>query len=159
MIMKIRKATRKDASLIISMIRGIAKYEKLLHEVSNTEEMILEKLFGKKRYAEVIFGYEGNTVVGFALYFYNYSTFTGKQGLYLEDLFVLEEFRGKGYGKGLLMELIRKAKEQDCGRMEWVVLNWNKGAIELYNSLGAKPLGEWTTYRLDREGIDNLCKQ
>lgn len=156
--MKVRKAKRKDAKLIISMIMGIAKYEKLAHEVVNTEQLVHEKLFGKRRYAEVLLAYEGKEAVGFALYFYNYSTFTGKQGLYLEDLFIREEFRGKGYGKNLLLALVKRAKEEDCGRMEWVVLNWNQGAINLYNSIGAKAMTEWTTYRLDEEEINKLCK-
>ena len=153
----IRPAAREDAETILFFIHAIADYEKLSNEVVNTAEMIREKLFGRDRVAEAILGFEGDTPVGFAVFFHNYSTFTGKPGLYLEDLFVLEEHRGKGYGKKLLLYLARLAKERDCGRFEWVVLDWNTPAIEFYNSLGAKQMNEWIITRVDGEQLDRLA--
>lgn len=146
--MHIREANPADVPLILDLIKGIAEYEKLSHEVETTEEKLLHTLFGPKRYAEVLLCYEGNTAVGFALYFYNYSTFRAKPGIYLEDLFVYPEHRGKGYGKALLTTLIDKAKAEGCGRVEWCVLDWNKPAIDFYLALGAKPMDEWTTFRI-----------
>ena len=110
--------------------------------------LLLKNLFGEKPFAEVILGFEADLPVGFALFFHNYSTFTGKPGLYLEDLFVRPEFRGKGYGKQLLLKLIELAKERGCGRMEWAVLDWNEPAIEFYKSIGAKPMDDWTIFRV-----------
>ncbi len=146
--MIIREAVKADVPLILEFIKGIAEYEKLLHEVETTEEKLNDTLFGTKPFAEVLLCYEGETPVGFALYFYNYSTFRAKPGIYLEDLFVLPEHRGNGYGKALLTALIDKAKAQDCGRVEWSVLDWNTPAIDFYKSMGAKAMDEWTVFRI-----------
>lgn len=151
----IRKAVREDTALILEFIRGIAKYEKMENEVEATIEMLEEQLFDKGR-AEVIFAMEKDKEVGFALFFHNFSTFVGRAGLYLEDLYVYPEYRGKGYGKALFMELVNIASERRCGRMEWVCLNWNKPSIDFYRSMGAVSLDEWTTYRLDEKGIERL---
>lgn len=151
----IRKAEREDAALVLEFIKGIAKYEKMENEVEATVELLEEQLFDKGR-AEVIFAMEDGKDVGFALFFHNFSTFVGRGGLYLEDLYVYPEYRGKGYGKALFLELVRIANERKCGRMEWVCLNWNTPSIEFYRSLGAVPLDEWTTYRLDEKGIERL---
>ena len=152
----IRKAVREDTALIFEFIRGIAKYEKMENEVEATVEMLEEQLFDKGR-AEVIFAMEKDKEVGFALFFHNFSTFVGRAGLYLEDLYVYPEYRGKGYGKALFMELVNIASERRCGRMEWVCLNWNKPSIDFYRSMGAVALDEWTTYRLDEKGIERLA--
>lgn len=152
----IRKAVREDTALILEFIRGIAKYEKMENEVEATVEMLEEQLFDKGR-AEVIFAMEKDKEVGFALFFHNFSTFVGRAGLYLEDLYVYPEYRGKGYGKALFMELVNIASERRCGRMEWVCLNWNKPSIDFYRSMGAVALDEWTTYRLDEKGIERLA--
>jgi GNAT superfamily N-acetyltransferase len=152
-----RYATEEDAALILEFIKGIATYEKMLDEVVNTEEMIKEIVFGKG-HAEVIFALEGEKEVGFALFFHNYSTFVGRAGIHLEDLFVWPEYRGKGYGKALLCEVARIAKERGCGRLEWTCLDWNTPSINFYLSLGATPMDEWTIYRLTADQIDNLLK-
>ena len=152
----IRKAVREDTALIFEFIRGIAKYEKMENEVEATVEMLEEQLFDKGR-AEVIFAMEKDKEVGFALFFHNFSTFVGRAGLYLEDLYVYPEYRGKGYGKALFMELVNIASERRCGRMEWVCLNWNEPSIDFYRSMGAVALDEWTTYRLDEKGIERLA--
>lgn len=151
----IRKAVREDAELVLDFIKGIARYEKMEDEVEATVEMIEEQLFDKRR-AEVIFAVENGREVGFALFFHNFSTFVGRNGLYLEDLFVLPEYRGRGYGKALFLELVRIARERNCGRMEWVCLDWNKPSIDFYRSMGAVPLDEWTTYRLAGEALAEL---
>jgi GNAT superfamily N-acetyltransferase len=152
----IRKAVREDAALILEFIKGIARYEKMENEVEATVELLEEQLFDKGR-AEVIFAMEKDKEVGFALFFHNFSTFVGRAGLYLEDLYVYPEYRGKGYGKALFMELVNIASERRCGRMEWVCLNWNKPSIDFYRSMGAVALDEWTTYRLDEKGIERLA--
>lgn len=151
----IRKAVREDTALILEFIRGIAKYEKMENEVEATVEMLEEQLFDKGR-AEVIFAMEKDKEVGFALFFHNFSTFVGRAGLYLEDLYVYPEYRGKGYGKALFMELVNIASERRCGRMEWVCLNWNEPSIDFYRSMGAVALDEWTTYRLTEDAIAKL---
>lgn len=153
--MEIRKAVRQDVPLILEFIKGIARYEKMENEVVATAELLEEQLFDKGR-AEVIFAMEEGTEVGFALFFHNFSTFLGRSGLYLEDLFVYPEHRGKGYGKALFLELVRIANERGCGRMEWVCLNWNKPSIEFYRSMGAMSLDEWTTYRLTSDVMKKL---
>ena len=153
--MEIRKAVRPDVPLILEFIKGIARYEKMENEVVATTELLEEQLFDKGR-AEVIFAMEEGTEVGFALFFHNFSTFLGRSGLYLEDLFVYPEHRGKGYGKALFLELVRIANERGCGRMEWVCLNWNKPSIEFYRSMGAMSLDEWTTYRLTSDVMKKL---
>lgn len=153
--MEIRKAVRQDVPLILEFIKGIARYEKMENEVVATTELLEEQLFDKGR-AEVIFVMEEGAEVGFALFFHNFSTFLGRSGLYLEDLFVYPEHRGKGYGKALFLELVRIANERGCGRMEWVCLNWNQPSIDFYLSMGAEPLNEWTTYRLNEQTIFKL---
>lgn len=154
-MVQFRTATERDAALVLEFIKGIAIYENMLDEVINTEEQIREVVFGKRN-AEVIFALEGEKEVGFALFFHNYSTFVGKSGIHLEDLFVWPEYRGKGYGKGLLLEVARIAKERGCGRLEWTCLDWNKPSIDFYLSMGAVPMDEWTIYRLTAEKIDEL---
>ncbi len=153
-----RYATEDDAALILEFIRGIAIYEKMLDEVVNTDELIKEVVFGKG-HAEVIFALDGEKEVGFALFFHNYSTFVGRAGIHLEDLFVWPEYRGKGYGKALFCEVARIAKERNCGRMEWTFLNCNTPSINFYLSMGAVPMDEWTTYRLTADKIDALLKR
>ena len=154
---RIRKATEADAALVLEFIKAIAIYENMLDEVVNTEEMIKEIVFGKGN-AEVIFVLEGEKEVGFALFFHNYSTFVGKSGIHLEDLFVWPEYRGKGYGKALFLEVARIAKERGCGRMEWTCLDWNTPSINFYLSMGAIPMDEWTIYRLTEDKLAELVK-
>lgn len=156
-IFQFRYAEEKDAALVLDFIKGIATYEKMLDLVVNTEEMIKEVVFVQKR-AEVIFVLEDGKEVGFALFFHNYSTFVGRSGMYLEDIFVLPEHRGKGYGKALFVEVARIAHERNCGRMEWTCLDWNTPSINFYKSLGAVPMDEWTTYRLTEDKIAQLVK-
>lgn len=152
----IRKATENDIPTILHLITQLAIYEKLEHEVVATEETLKQTIF-VQNYAEVIIGEEGGQPVGFALFFHNYSTFLSKPGIYLEDLFVEVAHRGKGYGKKLLAEIARIAKERNCGRLEWSVLNWNTPSIEFYKSLGAKPMDEWTVYRMTEQEINDLA--
>lgn len=142
-----RYATEKDTALILDFIKELAIYEKMLDEVVATEELLKEWIFSKKK-AEVIFAMENGVEIGFALFFHNFSTFLGRAGLYLEDLFVKSDSRGKGYGKALLKELARIAVERGCGRLEWSCLDWNKPSIDFYLSLGAKPMSDWTAYRI-----------
>jgi GNAT superfamily N-acetyltransferase len=144
----IRECTREDMGLVLSFIRELAVYEKMIDEVVVTEDLLYDQLLVKKLSACVL-AFEDNVPVGFALYFFNFSTFLGKNGLYLEDLFVRPAFRGKGYGKKLLFHLADIAKQRNCGRMEWSVLNWNTPAIDFYKSIGAKPMDGWTVFRLD----------
>lgn len=153
---KLRPAVPADVSTILSLIKGLAEYEKLAHEAVATEEDLRETLFGKKKFAEVIIGEENGTPVGFALFFHNYSTFLGKPGIYLEDLFVEPEHRGKGYGKALLTHLASLAVERNCGRLEWSVLDWNEPAIGFYKSLGAVPMKGWSVFRLTGEALGKL---
>ena len=153
-----RYANEKDAALILEFIRELAKYENMLDEVVATEELLREWIFEKKK-AEVIFALEDEKEVGFALFFHNFSTFLGRAGIYLEDLFVKPEYRGKGYGKGLLKKLAQIAKERGCGRLEWWCLDWNKPSIDFYLSLGAEPMDEWTTYRIAGETLDKLAQE
>jgi len=153
----IRNAKQDDISLIFSFISQLAVYEKMADEVVATEELLNEWLFEKK-IAEVIFVCENDKEVGFALFFHNFSTFVGRGGLYLEDLFVLKEYRGRGYGKMLFKKLASIAVERGCGRMEWCCLNWNQPSIDFYLSLGARPMNEWTTYRLTAEALENLAE-
>ncbi len=155
----IRFAKEEDVTLILSLIKGIADYEKLLHEVVATEEILRKSLFGKHKYAEVIIAEYKNETAGFALFFHNFSTFLGKPGIYLEDLFVKPELRGKGIGKILLTYLGKLAIERDCGRVEWSVLDWNEPAIKFYKNLGAQPLSEWTVLRVAGEAIKKLADQ
>jgi len=155
----LRIAEAKDVPLILDFIRKLADYERLSHEVVATEEDLKKYLFGRKKMAEVILGYEGEVPVGFALFFHNFSTFLGKPGVYLEDLFVREEHRGKGYGKRLLTYLAKLAMERDWGRLEWAVLDWNEPAIEFYKSLGATLLDEWIVNRVTGESLVKLAEK
>ena len=151
-----RKAGRKDVALILEFIRELADYEKMLDEVVATPEL-LEKWIFDERKAEVIFALEGEREVGFALFFHNFSTFLGRAGIYLEDLYVRPECRGKGYGKALLKELARIAVERGCGRLEWWCLDWNRPSIDFYLSLGAEPMKDWTVYRIAGETLKALA--
>jgi GNAT superfamily N-acetyltransferase len=153
---RIERATEADAPLILRLIRGLAEYEKLAHEVTVTEAGLRETLFGARPAAEVIIAYTGDTPVGFALFFPNYSTFLGKPGLYLEDLFVLPEWRGHGFGRGLLTHLATLAVERGCGRFEWSVLDWNEPAIGFYKSLGATLMDGWSIFRLTGDALRRL---
>jgi GNAT superfamily N-acetyltransferase len=153
----IRSATPADVPTIARLIRGLAEYERLAHAVVLDEARLHDHLFGERRYAEVLMAVDGETVVGFALFFHSYTTFTCKPCIYLEDLFVLPEHRGKGHGKGLLIALAKLAVERDCARVEWSVLNWNEPAIQFYKSLSAKPMDEWTVYRVTGEALGKLA--
>lgn len=154
----IRYAEEKDVSVILSFITELAIYENMLDDVVATEALLQEWIFEKKK-AEVILAEEDGKAVGFALFFHNFSTFLGRAGIYLEDLFVLPEYRGKGYGKALLKKLAGIAVERGCGRLEWSCLDWNKPSIDIYLSFGAKPMDEWTVYRLTGETLINFAKQ
>ena len=153
----IREAVVEDAPLILSFIRELAEYEKLLHEVEIDLPILKKNLFGEKPYAYAIIGEYQSKPAGFALYFHNFSTFLGKPGIYLEDLYVKPQYRGKGLGKQLLSHLAKKAIEMDCGRLEWWVLNWNEPAIKFYQSIGAKPMDEWTVNRVTGEALKELA--
>ena len=155
--MDIRYATKDDAALILEFIKGLARYEQMEDEVVATEELLQEWIFDKNK-AEVIFAIEDNKEVGFALFFHNFSTFLGRAGIYLEDLYVKPEYRHKGYGKGLIKTLASIANERGCGRLEWWCLDWNKSSIEFYKSLGAKDMSEWTVYRIDGKVLIELGK-
>jgi GNAT superfamily N-acetyltransferase len=155
---QIRPARVEDVPVILELIRDLATYERAPHEVTATEEQLVDVLFGERPAAEVLLVFEGKSLVGFAVFFHNFSTWLGQPGLYLEDLFVKPEKRGKGYGLALLVQLAKIARDRDCGRMEWAVLNWNEPAIKFYRALGAKPMDEWTVFRLTREGIVRLAK-
>jgi GNAT superfamily N-acetyltransferase len=155
---RIEKTTEKDIPLIFAFIKRLAEYEKLSHEVVATEETLRETLFGERRFAEVVIAYYNNIAAGYALFFHNFSTFIGRPGLYLEDLFVQPEFRGKGIGKSLLLHLAQIAVERKCGRMEWAVLNWNESAIAFYKQLGAASMNEWTVYRLTDDVLKALVR-
>lgn len=152
-----RWANENDCGLILYFIKELAAYEKMLDEVVATEEILREWIFEKKK-AEVIFACEGQKEVGFALFFHNFSTFLGRSGLYLEDLFVLPEYRGKGYGRALLKKLAKIAVERGCGRFEWWCLDWNRPSIEFYLSLGAKAMGDWTVYRIDGDTLREMAE-
>ena len=154
---QIRSARVEDVPIILQLIRDLATYERAPDEVTATEDQLVEVLFCERPVAEVLLAFEGKLPVGFAVYFYNFSTWLGRPGLYLEDLFVKPEKRGKGYGRALLVELARIAHDRGCGRMEWAVLNWNEPAIKFYQALGAKPMDEWTVFRLTREEIAKLA--
>lgn len=154
----IRPATRDDVPLVLEFIRDLARYERLQHEVSASEAELGEALFGDRRYAEVVFACSGGTPVGFALFFHNFSTFKGRPGIYLEDLFVRPEARGQGIGKRLLAYLARTAVERRCARLEWAVLDWNEPSIGFYRSLGAVPMDEWTTFRLTDDALALLAR-
>lgn len=153
-----RFAERADTPLILHFIKQLADYEKMLDEVVAGEKTLEEWIFDRQK-AEVIFALEDGIEVGFALFFHNFSTFLGRAGLYLEDLFVLPEHRGKGYGKAILKKLASIAVERGCGRLEWWCLNWNEPSIEFYCSLGAEAMDEWTTYRITGETLKKLAQE
>lgn len=155
--LEFRYATREDIPLILTFIKELADYEKLLHEVVATEEVLDEWIFRQKR-AEVIFPMVNGEEVGFALFFHNFSTFLGRCGLYLEDLYIRPEHRGNGYGKAILRHLARIAEARGCGRMEWWCLDWNKSSIDFYLAMGARPMDEWTTYRLTGESLKKMAE-
>ena len=155
----IRPATIEDAGLILRFIRELADYEKLLHEVIADEATLKQSLFGETPHAKVVIGEYNGVAVSFALYFHNFSTFLGRPGIYLEDLYVQPTMRGKGLGKILLGYLASLAIELNCGRLEWWVLDWNKPAIDFYQSLGAQPMDEWTVNRVAGEAFGKLAKQ
>jgi len=154
---EIRTAKKEDVHLILSFIKELAEYEHLAQEVVATEEMLTESLFGKDSITEVLLAYYNNKPVGFALFFHNFSTFLGRKGIYLEDIYVKPQHRGKGIGKALLVKLAKIAKERNCGRLGWAVLNWNKAAIEFFESLGAIPMDEWRTYRMAGKSLTKLA--
>ena len=155
---KIVKATSEDVGAILDFVRRLAEFEKLAHEMVATPELIVQHLFGEHPRAEVIFAEVDSEKVGFALFFTSFSTFLAKPGIYLEDLFVVPEHRGRGYGKMLLSHLARTATERNYGRLEWSVLDWNKTAIELYRSLGSVAMSEWTVHRLSGERLRMLAE-
>ncbi|MBX3708598.1 MAG: GNAT family N-acetyltransferase [Gammaproteobacteria bacterium] len=156
-IFQMKSATVNDIPLILSFIKELADYEKLPHEVLATEEVLRESLFGEKPVAEVLLGYLNDEPVSFLVFFHNFSTFLGKPGLYLEDIFVRPEARGKGIGQKMLAYLAHLAQARNCGRMEWSVLDWNEPAINFYQRLGAKPMSEWTVYRVTDNELNELA--
>lgn len=153
-----RFATENDAALILNFIKGLAEYEKMSDDVVATEDLLREWIFEKKK-AEVVFALENGVEVGFALFFHNFSTFLGRAGIYLEDLYVKPEYRGRGHGKALLQKIAQIAVERECGRLEWCCLDWNKPSIDFYLSLGAMPLDEWTSYRFAGEGLKSFANK
>ncbi len=156
---RIELATERDVPVILNLIKGLAEYEKLAHEVVATEECLSESLFGSRRVAEVLLGYAGAEPVGFAVFFHNYSTFLGRPGIYLEDLFVVPQWRRRGLGTQLLRRIAHIAMERGCGRLEWSVLDWNEPAIKFYKKLGARAMDEWTVYRVTGDALKNLAKR
>jgi GNAT superfamily N-acetyltransferase len=155
---QIRAATREDVPTILRLIRALAEYEKLLDQVVATETAIETSLFGARPYAEALIAWQDRQPVGLALFFHNYSTFLGRPGIYLEDLFVLPEARGHGVGRALLARVAQIAVDRDCGRLEWSVLDWNQPAIEFYRHLGARPLDEWIVNRLSGDALQALAR-
>jgi GNAT superfamily N-acetyltransferase len=155
--LEIRAATEDDVPLLLSLIRELAEYERLSHEVVATEDLLRESLFGRRRVAEALLGYLGDEPAGFALFFHNFSTFLGRPGSYLEDLYVRPEFRGAGVGRALLVYLAGLARDRDCGRLEWSVLDWNEPAIGFYERIGAAPVSGWTIYRVSGEALEELA--
>jgi GNAT superfamily N-acetyltransferase len=153
----IRPASEEDVPLILSFVRELAGYERLLHEVSATEDLLRFHLFGERRGAEVVIGQHANEPAGLALFLHTFSTFLGRPGIYLEDLYVRPEFRGNGIGRAMLVYLAGLAKERDCGRLEWSVLDWNEPAIRLYRGIGAVSMDDWTVYRVAGKDLDELA--
>jgi GNAT superfamily N-acetyltransferase len=154
---QIRSANKADVPVILSFIKKLADYERLSHEVVATEKLLLETLFGRRRTAEVALGYFKREPVGFVLFFHNFSTFLGRPGIYIEDLFVDEAFRRQGFGGSLLRHVAKLAKQRNCGRLEWSVLDWNEPAINFYRKLGAVPMSEWTVFRVTGEDLTKLA--
>lgn len=159
MSLSIRQASIEDCPLILQFIKQLADYEKLLHEVVANVTTLEESLFGDRPYAEVVIAEHQDQPVGFALFFHNYSTFLGQPGLYLEDLYIQPEMRGKGFGKTLLVYLANLALERNCGRLEWWVLDWNQSAKDFYQSLGAEPMDDWTVNRVTGDALSKLASQ
>lgn len=159
MALKIERATERDLPAIVRLVRQLAEYEKLAHVMVSSEEDFRRALFGPRRNVEALLAFSGDAPVGFALYFYNFSTFLGKRGIYLEDLFVEPEHRGQGIGKALLQRLAGIAQDQDCGRMEWSVLTWNQPSIDFYHRLGAVTLDDWRTFRLTGAALERLAER
>ncbi|HZY64319.1 MAG TPA: GNAT family N-acetyltransferase [Rubrobacteraceae bacterium] len=157
--LEIRPATEEDVPLLLRFIKELAEYENLSHEVSATAEVLKESLFGGRRVAEALLAYSGGEPAGFALVFHNFSTFLGRSGIYLEDLYVRPEFRGSGIGRALLARLAKLAKERGCGRLEWWVLDWNEPSIGFYKSLGAVAMDDWTVYRVAGEALERLSRE
>ncbi|PYS50825.1 MAG: GNAT family N-acetyltransferase [Acidobacteria bacterium] len=155
---RIVKATEDDIPLILRFIRQLAEYERLSSEVVVTEDLLRESLFGKP-VAEVVLGHYQDRPVAFAVFFQNFSTFRGKPGLYLEDLFVIPEMRGKGFGRAMLVYLAKLARERKCGRFEWAVLDWNESAVRFYRNLGAVAMSDWTVFRLTGEALERLSEE
>jgi GNAT superfamily N-acetyltransferase len=156
--MRIRPASEADLDVIDDLIRALAAYERMSDEVVMDAALLRRNLFGERRFAEVLIAEENGEPAGFALFFHNFSTFVGRPGIYLEDLFVKPEHRGKGYGRALLRRLAEIAVERECGRLEWAVLDWNEPAIGFYRSLGARPNNEWTVYRLAGDALKTLAE-
>ncbi|MDW5551630.1 GNAT family N-acetyltransferase [Methanosarcina sp.] len=156
--LRIRAAEIEDVSLILEFVKGIARFENLSHLVTATEENLAEGIFGKRPYAEVFFAELGGVPAGFTVFFHNFSTFVGKPGLYIEDIFVKPEFRGKGIGKAMFLHCVKLAKERNCGRMEWAVLDWNS-ARKFYEHLGGSPVNEWNIYRMNEEKFENVLEK
>ena len=154
---QVRAATKADVPVILSFIKKLADYERLSHEVVATEKLLIETLFGRRRTAEVALGYFKREPVGFVLFFHNFSTFLGRPGIYIEDLFVDEAFRRRGFGGALLRHVAKLAKQRNCGRLEWSVLDWNEPAINFYRKLGALPMSEWTVFRVTGEKLTKLA--
>jgi GNAT superfamily N-acetyltransferase len=157
--LQIRKASEADVPVIVWFIRQLAEYERLLQEAVMTEESLRESLFGSRPSAEVLLGYYQDKPVAFAVFFHNFSTFLGRRGLYLEDLFVIPEMRGKGFGRAFLVHLAKIARERNCGRFEWAVLDWNEPAIQFYKKLGAVPMNEWSIFRVTGEALERLAEE
>jgi GNAT superfamily N-acetyltransferase len=155
--LRIREAGPEDTAIILQFIRGLAEYERLSHEVTATEQGLRESLFGERRTVEVLLAHWRDEPAGFAVFFHNFSTFLGRPGIYLEDLFVKPGMRGKGIGKALLVHLAKLARERRCGRLEWAVLDWNEPAIGFYKSLGAVPKDEWTVFRVTGDALARLA--
>jgi GNAT superfamily N-acetyltransferase len=158
-VITIRPAREDEVPLVLQFVRELAEYEHLLHEAVASEERVRRDLFGPRPYAEVVFACLDDEPVGFALFFHNYSTFVGKPGIYLEDLFVRPSVRGKGLGKALLMWLAAETVRRDCGRLEWSVLDWNEPSIKFYKSLGAKPMDEWRIMRVTGDALTTLARR
>ena len=157
--LKIRRAEEEDVPVLLQFIKKLALYERLSDAVTATEEILRRNLFGEKNVAEAILAEYQGVVAGFAVYFYNFSTFEGKPGIFIEDLYVDERYRRQGLGLAMFMHVARLAKEQECGRLEWSVLNWNEPAIRFYENLGAQPLSDWTTYRLTGEALRRITEK
>jgi GNAT superfamily N-acetyltransferase len=156
--LSIRRATLADVPLVLSFVKDLAEFEKLSHLVAATEPVIAEELFGPNSHTEVLLGYSGSEAVAFAVYFHNFSTFLGRKGLYLEDLYVRPALRRRGFGRAMLLQVARIAAERNCGRLEWSVLDWNEPAIFFYEQLGATIMHEWKLVRVTGDALDKLAK-